>query len=174
MSSSQWTLIPLLPLAAISVSAYATEYFTTEQVQQAIFPGAKFTPDTVTLTDDQVKQIEKMTDVNVRHKEIKAWKVVGGGWLIVDEVVGKHEFITYAVGLNANGSVKQIEIMNYLESYGYGVREPAWRKQFVSKTSADPLKLEHDIANISGATLSCKHVTDGVKRVLATYAIALK
>jgi hypothetical protein len=34
----------------------------------------------------------------------------------VDEVVGKHEFITYAAGLNADGSVKQIEIMDYRET----------------------------------------------------------
>jgi len=27
--------------------------------------------------------------------------------VIVDEVVGKHEFITYAAGLNLDGSVKQ-------------------------------------------------------------------
>lgn len=163
-----------LPVAAISTSVYATTYFTTEQVQQAIFPNEKLTPAFVTLSDEQAKQIDKMTDVNVRHKEIKAWKAAGGGWFILDEVVGKHEFITYAVGLNADGSVKQIEIMEYRESYGYEVRNAEWRRQFVGKTAADPLKLEKDIRNISGATLSSKHIADGVKRVLATYAVALK
>ena len=29
------------------------------------------------------------------------------------------------------------------------------------------------LSNISGATLSCRHVTDGVKRLLATYALVL-
>ena len=93
---------------------------------------------------------------------------------MVDEVVGKHEFFTIAVGLNADGSVKQIEIMDYKESYGYEVRNEAWRKQFTGKTSAAPLKLTDDIKNISGATLSCRHVTDAVKRLLATYDIAIK
>lgn len=171
MNNNQWLW---LPLAAISTSVYATTYFTTEQAQQAIFPGEKLTPAFVTLTDEQAKQIEKMTDVNVRHKEIQVWKASGGGWFILDEVVGKHEFITYAIGLNANGSVKQIEIVDYRESYGHEVRNPEWRKQFVGKTVADPLKLDQDIHNISGATLSSRHVTDGVKRVLATYAVTLK
>jgi Na+-transporting NADH:ubiquinone oxidoreductase subunit NqrC len=36
------------------------------------------------------------------------------------------------------------------------------------------LRLEHDIKNISGATLSCRHIADGVKRVLATHAVALR
>jgi Na+-translocating ferredoxin:NAD+ oxidoreductase RnfG subunit len=171
MKHSQWIW---LPVAAISTSVYATSYFTTEQAQQAIFPGEKLTPTFVTLTDAQAALIEKKTDVNVRNKEIKAWRVTGGGWFILDEVVGKHEFITYGIGLNADGSVKQIEIMEYKESYGYQVRDDVWRKQFVGKTAADPLKLTQDITNISGATLSSRHVTDGVKRVLATYALALK
>jgi hypothetical protein len=36
------------------------------------------------------------------------------------------------------------------------------------------LKLDSDIKNISGATLSCRHITDGVKRLLSFYEIALK
>ena len=171
MKHLQWVW---LPVAAISTSVYATTYFTTEQAQQAIFPGEKLTPAFVTLTDEQAARIEKTTRVNVRHKEIKAWRTANGGLFILDEVVGKHEFITYAVGLNADGSVKQIEIMDYRESYGYEVRNADWRAQFTGKTAASSLELNHDIRNISGATLSSKHVTDGVKRVLATYAVALK
>jgi len=171
MKHAQWIW---LPVAAVSTSAYATTYFTTEQAQQTIFAGEQLVPAFATLTDEQVARIEKVSDVNVRHKDIKVWKASGGGWFFLDEVVGKHEFITYAVGLNADGSVKQIEIVDYRESYGYEVRNPEWRKQFLGKTTADPLKLTQDIRNISGATLSCRHITDGVKRVLATYAIALK
>ena len=98
----------------------------------------------------------------------------GGGWFIVDEVVGKHEFITYAAGLTAAGSVKQIEVMDYRETYGGEIRQEKWRAQFVGKTSKSKLKLDEDIKNISGATLSCRHVTDGVKRLLAFYEIVLK
>jgi len=163
-----------LPIAAVSTSAYAKVYFSVEQAQQAIFPGARLVEAFVTLTDAQKREIERRTDVNVRSREIHAWKVEQGGYFVVDEVVGKHEFITYAIGLNADGSVKQIEIMDYRESYGYEVRNAKWREQFVGKTSASALKLEKDIQNISGATLSCRHLADGVKRVLATYEVALK
>jgi hypothetical protein len=52
--------------------------------------------------------------------------------------------MTYAVGINANGSVKQIEIMKYMESYGYGVRQIAWRKQFVGKTRASLHRLRRE------------------------------
>ena len=176
MRPAQWTWLPIIciPVPMIAVPAYAATYLTVEQAQQTIFPGQKLTAANITLTSEQAREIERRSDTNVRHKEIQLWKVNGGGFFIVDEVVGKHEFITYAVGLNADGTVKQIEIMIYRESYGYEVRNADWRAQFVGKNAAAPLKLTKDIKNISGATLSCRHIADGVKRVLATYEVALK
>ena len=171
MRTSTWAW---LPVAAVSTSVYATTYLTVEQAQQVIFPGGKLTQAFVTLTDAQQQQIEKTSGVNVPHKEIKVWRVPGGGLFIVDEVIGKHEFITYAIGLNADGSVKQMEILDYRESYGYEIRNQNWRRQFVDKTTTDPLRLDQDIKNISGATLSCRHITEGVRRLLASYAVALK
>ena len=163
-----------LPVAAISTSVYATTYLTVEQAQQTIFPGATLTQAFVTLTDDQKREIERRSGVEVSNKEVRLWKVGSGGYFIVDEVIGKHEFITYAIGLNADGSVEQIEIVVYRESYGYEVRNAAWRRQFVGKTTGDAVRLNQDIRNISGATLSSRHVADGVRRVLATYVVALK
>jgi Na+-translocating ferredoxin:NAD+ oxidoreductase RnfG subunit len=128
----------------------------------------------VKLTSTQRKAIEQASGVRVLRDEQQVWRVSGGGWFIVDEVVGKHEFITYAAGLNADGSVKQIEIMDYRETYGDQIRDQKWRAQFVGKTGKSTLKLDSDIKNISGATLSCRHITDGVKRLLAFYEIALK
>ena len=166
----------LLPAAAILVapSAYATQYLTVEQAQQAIFPGATFTPAFVTITDQQRSEIERRTDVNVRVREQRVWRVSTGGFFVVDEVVGKHEFITYAIGLNSDGSARQIEVMDYRESYGYEIRNAQWRRQFVGKRAGDRLKLDDDIKNISGATLSCRHITEGVRRVLALYDVVMK
>lgn len=176
MRTAKWIWLPAaqIPIAILAPAAYGATYLSVEQAQQAIFPGQQLTPANITLTREQAREIERRSDVNVRKKEIRLWKVNGGGFFIVDEVLGKHEFITYAIGLNADGTVKQIEIMTYRESYGYEVRNPDWRAQFVGKTAAAPLKLSKDIKNISGATLSCRHITDGVKRVLATYEVALK
>lgn len=149
MKASHWAWIPV---AAISTSAYATTYLTVEQAQRAIFPGASFSAT----------------------GQPNIWRTSNGGYLVVDRVVGKHEFITIAVGINANGTVKQIEIMEYRESYGYEVRDAAWRAQFVGKSANSPLQLNVDIKNISGATLSSKHIADGVKRILQKYESSLK
>ncbi len=160
--------------ALVAPSAFAVQYLNVDQAQKTIFPGKSFAAAPVGLTSAQRKAIEQASGVRVLHNEQQVWRASGGGWFIVDEVVGKHEFITYAVGLNADGSVKQIEIMDYRETYGYQIRDEKWRAQFAGKTSKAKLKLDDDIKNISGATLSCRHITDGVKRLLAFYEVALK
>jgi hypothetical protein len=165
--------VPAALILSTSAPCFAVTYLTVEQAQKLIFPGASLTAANVALTPEQRAAIEKASDMRLRS-EPKVWRVAGGGWFIADEVLGKHEFITYAVGLNANGSVKQIEILEYRESYGSEVRDAKWRAQFIGKTAQAPLRLDQDIKNISGATLSSRHVTEGVRRVLAFHAVALK
>jgi len=170
------TILWLTPatLAASVVAGHAVTYLNVEQAQKAIFPGARLTALPVKLTDAQRKAIEKAGDQRVRQTELKVWQVEGGGWFIVDEVIGKHEFITYAVGLTADGAVKQVEVMDYRETYGGQVRDEKWRAQFVGKKHGAKLKLDADIQNISGATLSSRHIADGVRRLLATHELVLK
>jgi hypothetical protein len=174
MTKSEFAFVALPISALVAPSTFAVQYLTIDQAQRAIFPGKSLTAAPVKLTPAQRKAIGQASGVGELHDEQRVWRVNGGGWFIVDEVVGKHEFITYAVGLNADGAVKQIEVMDYRETYGGEIRNENWRAQFVGKTSQSPLKLDSDIKNISGATLSCRHVTDGVKRLLAFYEIALK
>jgi Na+-translocating ferredoxin:NAD+ oxidoreductase RnfG subunit len=174
MSSIKWNLVPSLAIVAstiVSQSAFATVYFNEQQAAQAIFGNKKITKNFVSVSKEQAKSIEKKSGVNFRNSEIKMWNVEGGGTFIVDEVLGKHEFITYAIGINQDGTVKGIEIMSYNESYGYEIRDEKWREQFVGKGVSANFKLDSDIKNISGATLSCRHVSDGVKRVLTTLEI---
>jgi hypothetical protein len=173
---ANWFKAAMAPAMVISgaLPSYAVTYLTVEQAQQAIFPGAKLAPADVKLTEAQRKAIENAGGVRVRSPEQKVWKVEGGGWFLLDEVLAKHEFITYALGLNADGSVKQIEVMDYREAYGYEIRNEKWRAQFVGKTARSKLKLDDDIKNITGATLSCRHITEGVRRLLAFYDLVLK
>ncbi len=163
----------VLPLSLAGVEAQATVYLTPEQAQSVMFPGETLRPSFRTLDAPQIQAIRKSSGVSPLGRQLKAWRASSGGWLIVDEVVGKHEFITFAVALNANGSLKSLEILDYRESYGGQVRDPRWRAQFAGKRAGAPLQLGRDIKNISGATLSSQHLTDGVRRVLATYAIVL-
>jgi hypothetical protein len=171
MNHARWLL---LPVAALSTPAYAVSYLTVAQAQALMFPGAVLEPAPVTLTDEQAAAVAAASGIPVPGRELHAWKVPAGGWFLIDEVIGKHEAIGYAVGLTADGHVKQVEVLDYREAYGWEIRNEKWRRQFVGKTAADPVLLDRDIKNISGATLSSRHLTDGVRRLLATYALVLK
>lgn len=178
MKQSDWTALLLLPVAAIAAPAYAVDYFTAEQAQKQLFPEAQgFKPMLVKLGETQRDKIKALSGLRQRWEEQKVWRVEKdgklAGWFVVDDVVGKHEFITYGVGISPDGHVVGIEIMSYRETKGGQVRDAEWRKHFVGKTLADPFKLDEDVPNISGATLSSRNVMDGVKRLLALQKVAL-
>ena len=176
-----WFCIPALivPAAVVSPSAFAVQYLTLEQAQKALFPNAEqFEAAPWSLNAEQRRAIEAASGVKVRVHEVKAWRAKQGGkasgWVVVDEVIGKHELITYALAIGSDGVVQGLEIMDYRESHGGAVRNPKWRSQFVGKKAGAALRLDDDIQNLSGATLSCRHITEGVRRILATHASAAK
>ena len=156
----RWITVPALIAVA---PAYAVQYLTVEQAQQALFPpGTQFAPHPLELSPEQKRAIERASGVRARDLRPKAWRALDGeraaGWLFVDQVIGKHEFITYALALDASGAVCGIEVMDYRETYGHEIRNARWRRQFVGKRQGDALWLGDDIQNITGATLSCRHV----------------
>jgi Na+-translocating ferredoxin:NAD+ oxidoreductase RnfG subunit len=169
----------VMPAALVAAApALAVDYLTVAQAQHLLFPQAdRFADAPVALDDAQRAAIQKLSGVRQRWKKQAVWRAEKQeamlGWFIVDEVVGKHEFITYAVALTVDAKVSGIEILSYRETHGYQVRNPDWRGKFVGKSLADPFKLDEDIPNISGATLSCRNVTDGVKRLLALHQVVL-
>ena len=166
--------IVVLPLAAVAVCqpAHALVYLSVEQAQQLMFGARVLTPLPLVLSAADVSAIERDSGVKVYPGVLRTWKAEDG-YFFVDAVIGKHDLINYAVALTADGKVRQVEILEYREAYGGQVRNERWRAQFVGRHHGDPVQIGQDVQNISGATLSCQHVTDGIRRLLATYAIAI-
>jgi hypothetical protein len=141
------------PIAAIAATmpAYAYQYATVQSAQAQAFPGARF------------EQIQP-----------RVWKALAGGgiagYFFLDHVIGKHLYIDYSVAIGADGRIRRVEILTYRESYGFEVANGSWLAQFSGKSSGSALTVGQDIRNISRATLSSHHVTEGVKRILAYYA----
>jgi hypothetical protein len=171
--------LTLIIAGAASAPAFATQYLTPEQAQKLMFPEADaFKPQPLALDAAQMRQVEQLSGLPARSVQ---WRAVGAykgdkllGYMVLDDVVGKFELISYAVGINPDASIRQVEILTYRESHGGEVRLPAWRKQFVGKTAkGGGLAIGAGVANISGATLSCTHVTDGVRRIAAVAQVAL-
>jgi Na+-translocating ferredoxin:NAD+ oxidoreductase RnfG subunit len=144
-----WTM-PAAVVMSVGSAAHAVQYLTIPEAQKHAFPSA---------TSFAVVQADRI------------WRAEAGGrvvgFFIFDRVIGKHLFIDYAVALDPGGRIREVEILQYRESYGGEIRSPSWLAQFVGKTSASPLQVGSDIRNISGATLSSHHVTEGVRRIMA-------
>jgi len=159
---------PAAMMALAPAGALAVDYMSAEQAQNLMFPQADAFELRELPLDAALSQQLAAAGVKPQAPRLQLRLARQGGavqgYVVVDEVIGKFERITYAVGMNADGSIRQVEVLSYRESHGHEIRLPAWRKQFVGKTAAAPLQVGEDIANISGATLSCTHLTEGVRR----------
>lgn len=151
-----------------------TRYLTEEEAAGILFPGETVADASLDLTPEQMEQISSASGVPVFRARVRAQRASGGGWLFFDEAMGKHESFDIALALNADGSVKGIEILLYREEHGFEVRDEKWRAQFIGKTADNPLKMYRDIQKMSGATFSSKGVSESVRRLLHTWHIALK
>ncbi len=153
----------------VAPSGWSRDYLSIEQAKELIWPGVALAPVEVKLDRTQRKSIQKASGTRVRQALVKAWKSADGDWFIVDQVIGKHENIDLAVGIDRTGKVTGIEVLVYRESYGHEIRNDRWRAQFHGRDHAQDLQLDDQIRNISGATLSCAHVTDGINRLTHTW-----
>ena len=88
------------------------------------------------------------------------------GYALIDEELGQHLPITFAVKFSPQGVVQRQEVMIYRERYGDEIRDPRFRQQFEGKTAADPLRASEEIIAVSGATISSRAMTVGVHRAL--------
>jgi Na+-translocating ferredoxin:NAD+ oxidoreductase RnfG subunit len=171
---TRWARFALIAPAAVvaPAPAFAVDYLTAEQAAAELFPEAqRFEEREVTLGAEQLGAVTARLGEPVRRTTWQLRIARRGdeplGVFVVDDVVGKFEKITYAVGIGHDGKIRGVEILTYRESHGQEVHLAAWRKQFAGKSAASALKVGEDIANISGATLSCTHVTAGVRRIAA-------
>jgi Na+-translocating ferredoxin:NAD+ oxidoreductase RnfG subunit len=130
----------------------------------------------VSLDDAKLGAVAKLSDTRVpRQFSPTCWRAVLGGktvgWVISDRVIGKYDLIDYAAGFDAQGTTTGIEILAYRESHGSEIRQSAWRKQFAGKKGPSAMRFADDIRNVSGATLSCQHVTEGMQRLSALVSL---
>jgi DtxR family Mn-dependent transcriptional regulator len=91
------------------------------------------------------------------------------GWVYVGNEIGLYEPITFAVGITPEGTVRDVEILVYRESRGGEVSRRRFLNQYRGKGPDAPLRLDRDIINITGATVSSRSVTLGVRKALAAF-----
>lgn len=162
-------------LAAAPAFVAAAPAVSLEDAAKRAFPEATaFHDQLIAATPEDVKAMVATGGSPPRASAFRALAAMKGdqplGWIVADGVIGKFEVIDYAVAIGADGKVKSVEVLTYRESHGGEIKLPAWRAQFTGKDASAPIRIGADIANVSGATLSCTHVTDGVRHLVGLVA----
>lgn len=180
MTDRLWlTSLTLVALAAPASCVVAAEYLSVEAAGHVLYPEATdFEEQLLALGTAQRARVAALAGPQPRHGATRVFvaratgRVVGH--LLVDEVLGRQDLITYAIGIDADGALRAPEILAYRESHGMEIRAAGWRRQFAGRSSLERLRFEADIKNISGATLSCEHVTQGVRWLVALWQTLLR
>jgi Na+-translocating ferredoxin:NAD+ oxidoreductase RnfG subunit len=169
---------PVLACIAPAAQVHAVEYLSVAQAQSLMFPAATaFEPVLAVLDAAQLKQLAEQAGGPPRKGAWRVWRALRdgavSGYVVTDAVIGKMEMIDYAVALDPQGGILDVEILAYRESHGGEVRRKPWRDQFHGKSADQPLRIGDDIQNISGATLSTTHLTDGIRRIAVMARLVL-
>lgn len=132
--------------------------------------AAQISVTTTTLTDAQLNGIRAASGFAYARTAMIYTISSGGrrvGYGVIDEVKGKAKAITYAVMVDNNLTVKDLEVLAYREPYGGEIQYEAFRRQFRGKSARDTYKVGVDLRNISGATISSNAVAGGTRKVMA-------
>lgn len=160
--------------------ASAAVYMEVDAAQKVLLPNAaRFEPMTLALGPAQLDQIAAQSNARMpRTFAPRGWAGLDAngqraGWVLTDHAIGKYEFIDYAAGFDAQGAATGVEVLVYRESHGAEIRNAAWRRQFAGARGPKQIRFNDDIRNITGATLSCQHLTEGVQRLSALVQTSL-
>ena len=146
-------------------------YFTEDEAAQVMFPDSEtIRRETLSLKAEQKTFVEEVigwefpeTSFDVFIGETKG-KI--DGYALIQNTIGKHRPITYMVAVDSAGEVTNFEVLVYREARGNEIATKRFNYQYQGKTVGDPVRINRDIINITGATMSVRSASAGVKRVL--------
>lgn len=152
--------------------ALAKRYMSDAEALRRAFPeAAAFSRQERALDGDVRRDVEKRLGRDVPEPRA-AFHVARGpngdvlGWGFFVDEIGKTMPITFLVGVDATGRVTAVELVEFRESRGDGIARASFRRQFVGKTAADPLRLGREIRSVSSSTMSCEATCFAVRKAL--------
>jgi Na+-translocating ferredoxin:NAD+ oxidoreductase RnfG subunit len=149
----------------------AEVYLTEEEALKLMFPKSEhIKKDLLKVPTDKKMVVEERIGWKFPENDFDVYIGQTGaqidGYALVQNTIGKHKPMTYMVGVDNTGHVLNVELLIFREARGSEVRTKRFNVQYEGKTVSDPVRLNKDIINISGATMSVRSMTAGIKRVL--------
>jgi hypothetical protein len=150
---------------------HAEVFLTEEEALKLMFPKSKrIRQDVIRLTPEKKTEIEERIGWKFPEEFFEVYIGETGtqvdGYALIQNTIGKHKHMTYMVGVDPTGACTNVELLVFREAKGSEVRTKRFNVQYEGKTVHDPVRINKDIINISGATMSVRSLSAGVKRVL--------
>lgn len=167
------TLILLIILAP---QLAAQVYLTRDEALKQYFEDGAVEKKVVFLTDEQVTSIQEVARSKVESKIVTYY--VGTrddsiqGYAFFETHVVRTMPETFMAVVAPDGSLIGVEILAFYEPEDY-LPPKRWLSLLRGRRLDDNLWLKRGVQNIVGATLSANAITTSVRRVLATFSIAI-
>jgi hypothetical protein len=151
--------------------AIAEAFMSEEEGVKIMLPKSeRVRKEVITLSPEKKSQIEERIGWKFPEQSFEVYIGETGnqvdGYALVQNTIGKHKPMTYMVGVDSKGHVSDVELLIFRESRGSEIRQKRFNAQYEGKTVNDPVRINRDIINISGATMSVRSMSAGIKRVL--------
>ena len=144
---------------------------TREEALAAVFPGATVKAERVFLTRSQRADIADRARVDVESGLVARYVATSGGVVVgrayIDTHVVRTKRESLLISLNADGTVRRIDVTAFLEPPDY-LASARWLRQYEGRGLSDDLAVRRAIRTIAGATLTGAATNAAVRRVLAT------
>ena len=115
----------------------------------------------IEVSKGQLEQLN-LSDVEVYSIQSNRKKV---GYAYFADAPSKVDNFTYMVIFDLNLKIHHTEVLKYRENYGSEICSKRFLKQFVGKSNGEGLIFNKDIDGVSGATISSKSITFGVRKL---------
>jgi hypothetical protein len=147
------------------------EFMTEEDALKTVLPKSQqVRKELIRLTAEKKELIEQRIGWKFPEDSFELYIGQTGdkidGYAMIHNTIGKYKPMTYMVGVDAKGTCTDVELLVFRDAKGSEVRTKRFNAQYDGKTVADPIRINKDIINISGATMSVRSMSAGVKRVL--------
>lgn len=91
------------------------------------------------------------------------------GYVMVEEAMGRYHTFKFMVFVNPDLVVKKVYVLQYDEDYGSEITSKKWLQQFKGFNPQSEIKYKQNIDAISGATISSKSITEGIRDALQKF-----
>lgn len=159
-------------LLILSISLSITIYAQIEELPKFAQKKIDKTLEAIWHDDDidknKIKTVGQLENSYLKDKTIHLYKLEHLhkmlGYLYLDNAKSQYETFNYMIIFNPDLSIKHIKVLVYREDYGSEIGSKRWLSQFEGKQNGAQMEFKKDIKNISGATVSSRSISKGIKQ----------